>query len=394
MRRILKGLIGLVIVLALLWLGLWFYAEMRLKQLVTAQIDQINTAGTVQISYDRLTSSRSPLVASVTLVNPRWSETPAPGAGPLSLHAASFGAHIDLLRPLTLHIDVPHSLDISTPRASGALTFAVAQMTERLNPGVWLGHTDNPVRAGDARFAGINLLASNGSLQVASIDSLVLHQALDATASKGQTALAATLQMRGFALSPILARLINLPFDGKLAGLDLSVQLSGPLDWQSLARQEAALPDETARHKFIMQALHQWAMAGGIATGKAHLALGPSQLDAAGHTVFDANGQPSGTSSLKADHLDALSAALTKSYPFLQGWVAQAQARFSPYISSNAQDGQVLAVQTRFGKDGVFINGTRTGDMPPLDWDKLLNPPPPAPPPATAPGDGSGAVSP
>ncbi|MBU6426512.1 MAG: DUF2125 domain-containing protein [Rhodospirillales bacterium] len=391
MRGFIKGLAGLIVLVVLAWLGVWLYAEMRLKQLVAAEINRANASGTVQISYDKLTTSDSPLVASVTLAHPSWTSQPAPGTGQISLRAASIGAHIDLFTPLLLHVDMPQSIAITTPRASGALTFAVAGITEKLSPSVWTGNTDNPITGGDARFAGINLLASNGSLQVAQIDSLVLHEALNAKAGPGQTAMSLKEMMNHFQLSPIIARLINLPFNGQIAYLGLSARLSGPLDWQSIANQAATLPPGAAREHFMLQSLHQWALAGGSGQGKLTLTLGPSQLKAAGSVKFDSAGQPSGTASLTTNHLDQFTGAIISAYPGLQDWISQFEARFSPYLSTTDTGGQVLTMNTVYGKNGVVINGNKTGDMPPLDWNNLLNPPP-APP--TAPGDGSGAASP
>jgi hypothetical protein len=391
MRGFIKGLAGLVILIVLVWLAIWLYAEMRLKQLVAAEINRVNASGTTQISYDKLTTSRSPLVASVTLVNPSWTFRPDPSALPITVTAASIGAHIDLATPLLMHVDMPMSIAITTSKASGALTFATAEVTEQLSPSVWLGNTGNPVTAGDARFAGINLLASNGSLQVAQIGTLALHQEVDAKAGPTQTALALDEQMDDFRLSPIIAKLINLPFGGQISHLAISASLSGPLDWQSIAKQAAAIPPGDARHKFMLQTMHQWALAGGSGQGKLSLTLGPSQFNADGSVAFDKQAQPSGTADLAANHLDQFTAAITGAYPGLEGWVSQFEARFSPYLSTTDAGGQMLTVHTVYGKSGILVNGKKTGDLPPLDWDKLINPPPPPP---VAPGDGSGAASP
>ena len=391
MRGFIKGLAGLVILVVLVWVGVWLYAEMRLKQLVAAEIGRVNASGTAQITYDKLTTSRSPLVTSVALVNPSWTSQPDAAAPTVTISAAGIGAHISLTDPLLLHVDMPLSIAVTTPRASGALTFAVADVTETLSPAVWLGNTDNPFTGGDAHLAGINLLASAGSLQVAQIDSLVLHQALDAKAGPSQTALALNAEMNNFRLSPIIARLINLPFGGRIAHVAVSANLSGPLDWQSIAEQAAAIPAGDARHKFMLETIHQWALADGNGQGKLSLTLGASEFNADGSVKFDSAAQPSGTADVTANHLDQLTAALTGFYPGLQNWVSQFEARFSPYLSTTQDGGQVLTMHTVYGKDGILVNGQKTGDMPPLNWDKLINPPPPPP---VAPGDGSGAAAP
>ncbi|MGE4481040.1 DUF2125 domain-containing protein [Acidocella sp.] len=391
MRGFLKGLGGLVILAALLWLGLWLYADMRLKQLVTARIDAVNQSGEAQIAYDKIATSRSPLMASVTLTNPRWTARPDPSTPPITISAASIGAHIDLAHPLTLHVDMPLSIGVTSSAASGAVTFAMAEMTETLSPAVWLGHAATPITGGEARFAGIDLLASHGSLAVAQIGALSLNETLNAKANTSQTALSFDANLHDLRLSPILTKLANLPFGGRVAHLGLSARLSGPLDWQGIAQREATLGDEDQRHQFMLETLHRWALAGGRGEGKISLTLGPSVFNADGTVAFDKNAQPSGESSLTADHLDQFTAALTASYPDAQDWVSKIEAELSPYLSTTQDGGQVLTMNTSYGKQGIVVNGKKTGDLPPLDWDKLINPPP-APP--VAPGDGSGAASP
>lgn len=391
MRSFIKGLAGLVILVVLVWLGLWLYANMRLKQLVTAEINQVNASGTAHISYDKIATSRSPLLASVMISHPHWTSQPDPSVPAVTASAASLGAHISLLHPLTLHVDMPLSIAISSSEASGALTFEVADITGTLSPSIWLGDTDNPIINGDAQFAGVNLLASNGSLQVAQIGTLTLHESLNANANASQTALALREDMHDFSLSPILTRLLNLPFGGKIEHVAVTARLSGPLDWRSIAKQEASFQDQDARDKFMLQTLHQWAMAGGSGQGSLSLKLGPSQLKADGTVAFDKAGQPSGKTDVTADHLDQFTGALTGSYPGLQDWISQIEAMLSPYLSTTTDGGQELAMHTVYGKGGIVVNGKKTGDLPPLDWNKLLNPPPA---PAVAPGDGSGAASP
>lgn len=407
MRGILKGLAGLIILLAILWLGGWFLAEMRLKQLVTARIDKINQTGLEHISYDSLVLGRSPLTASIKLINPLVSVKDtlnadggaAPdasadtGTTPLfNISAASFGAHIDLLAPLLLHLDVPTTINIISQKASGVLTFNAVSASETLSPGVWMGDVSNPVTGGKAEFSGINLLASSGSLQVAQIGRLSVHETLDTKAGTNGTAVSLEEELDDLQLSPIIAKLINLPFGGQLKHLALTVKLSGPFNWQDFAAQNAAQQDEAKARKFQMETLHQWALAGGHAEATLNAQLGPSQFAADGKVAFDSTAQPSGDGNLTADQLDQLTAALTGAYPWMQDWVNEIQARMSPYLSTSEQTGQQLSLHSKFGKDGIFLNGQRTGDMPPLDWDKLINPPPPPPP--QAPGDGSGADSP
>ncbi|WP_298223681.1 DUF2125 domain-containing protein [Acidocella sp.] len=389
MRSFIKGLVGLVILVALVWLGLWLYANMRLKQLVTAEINHVNASGTAHISYHNITTSHSPILASVTVSQPRWTSQPDPSVPAVTASAVSLGAHVSLLHPLTLHMDMPLTITISSSEASGALTFEAADITETLSPSIWLGNSTNPVSSGNAHFEGVNLLASNGSLEVAKIGALTLHESLNAKAGPSQTALDLQEDMHHFSLSPILTRLLNLPFDGKIEHISLSGQLSGPLDWRSIAEQEANFQDQDQRDKFMLKTLHQWAMAGGSGHGSLSLKLGPSRFKADGKIAFDKAGQPSGKMDLTADHLDQFTNALTGSYPGLQGWVSQIEARLSPYLSTTSDGGQVLTMHTVYGKNGIVVNGQKTSSPPSLDWNMLLNPPH-----SPAPNNASGAASP
>ncbi len=387
MRSVLKGLAGLILLLVVFWLGLWLYAEMRLKQLVSAQIARINQSGAAQVTYDKLTGSHNPLVAAVTLVNPVWSASP-PGAGGtpgFRLAAARLGAHVDLRHPFLLHVDLPPRLDFDAQGFMGALTFAMADVTEHLSPGVWVGNVSNPVTGGEARFAAINLLGldSTGSLQIAQIDTLAAREDVNVKAGPDKTALALDWQANGARLSTLFVKLFNAPYNGEIAHLEMKVALSGPL-----LPPPPAPPGEG--DKALIRQLHQWALAGGNGRLAVKLTLGPSQIQADGTVKFDAQAQPSGTGDLTADHLDQLSATLTQAWPFITPWVTNIQARLAPYLSTSPAAGQVLTAHGRYGRDGVFLNDQRMGDMSPLDWNGLLTPPSAT----VAPGDGSGAASP
>lgn len=390
MRHFIKGLIGAVILVIIAWLGIWFYAEIRLKQLVAAQINALNNSSAEKVTYDRMISSRSPLVASVTLLRPTLSAQFSSELPSVTISAARIGAHVDLLHPLTLHVDIPLSITISTGGTAQILTFASADMTETLTPALWRGGTLNPISGGEADFADINLLASNGSLQVLHIDRLTSHETLNAQASNSQTALSLTGEMRNFRISPLLVRLFNIPFSGTLSRASTSLTLSGPLNWEQITRQSAALQTEAQSDHFLLQTTHDWAKAGGHAQGSLNLWLGPSHLQANLKLGFDQQVQPKGTLDVYADHIGQFANDVATSYPGLQGWISQIVMILAPYLSNTAQNGQVLTMHTLYGQTGVFTNGQQTGTLPYLNWTNLLNG---APLPAFAPGDGSGADS-
>lgn len=389
MRRFIMGVAGLVILLALAWLGLWFYAEMRLKQLVEAKVEQINSSGNGHVTYSGLTTSSSPLVAGITMLAPQLTLAFSPSASPVTVNAARIGAHINLLHPLTLHIDIPLKIMMNGLGAPAVLTFATATITETLTPSVWQGDTSNPIAAGDADYTGINLLASNGSLQVIQIDHLDLRQALNASAGTDQPALVLSGDMQGLRVSPILTRLFALPFNGEINSLSASLTMSGPLNWEQIAKQQANLQDDDQRTKFLFQTFHQWAESNGHAQGQIGLWVGPAHMQTHFTLAFDKQVQPEGKVDVNADHLGEFASTLVAAYPDLQPSISQLQATLAPYVATTTSNGHALTLHVTYGQNGVFVNGKKTGTPPPLDWNSLLNV---APPPALVSGDGSGAA--
>lgn len=390
MRRLIQWLIGIIILIILAWLGIWLYAEMRLKQLVTAEINHINTTSTQHLTYSKLTTSSSPLVAGITLLNPHLDVILDATTPPLTANAARIGAYINIWNPLTLHIDMPLKIILGNPTEIGVLTFASANITETLTSSVLLGNTQNPVAAGDGRFTGIDLLASNGSLPVAHIDSLTTQEVVNAQADKTQTALALTDDIKNLRLSPLFTRMLSLPFNGTISHFSSFVTVSGPLNWEQIAKQSAKLQNDDQRKQFLLQKAHEWAQAGGHAQGNLTLWIGPTHLLSDFALGFDSQVQPEGKANITANHIGQFINALVAAYPNLQGWATEAENLFSPYLSTTAQDGQVLAIHLNYGQTGVFVNGRKTEDMPFLDWNNLLND---TSQPAFAPGDGSGAAS-
>ena len=388
MRHFIKGLIGVVILIILVWLGSWYYAETRLKQLVMAQINAINATGTEQVSYDQIITSHSPLVISLALLNPKLEITQTSGPQSFSISTARIGGHIDLLNPFLLHFDLPHSFTLSGPGGSGALTFATATATETLPPSIWLGHRLNSPITGDADFTGLDLLASNGSLELAQIDQLSLHQTTNPSASLKQTAVTSTVLIQNFRVAPIFTRMFNLPFNGTISRLALSFTLSGPLNEAPFTGQNMDMQNDTQRKKLMLQSAYEWAKAGGHGQGHLDLLIGPSALTTDFTLGFDQQIQPKGTVEISADHLITFGTTLANSSPGLVDVINRIYQNLRPYLSDN---GNVLNMHIAYNQSGVFLNSQKFDDMPFLDWNQLLNP---KTAPSFAPGDGSGAAQP
>lgn len=394
MRSFIKGLFFAVIALALGWIALWWYAEGRLQTAMTNWLNKYQNNGQVQISYDAMTRGTSPFAATITLINPRWVQTISTDVGQVTLSTTSVALRIDALNPLVMHVDFGHNWQIITPRAQGSITFGSIDNAANIDPHALFNTKIWPINAWTFSANDISVLASAGSLEVLHIDSFTGHTTLNPAAGAHQAAYSGDADIRGIALSPLLTKFANVPFNGKIDNLDVAEDVSGPVpaDWQQREADFQAATSPQDQAKIAIQTLHDWAAGGGTGNASLTLMVGPSTLNASGNVAFDANVQPSGTAILTANHLDAFTTSLTNSYPQIQDDINNAETQLSPYLSTTNADGQILTIHAAYGKTGYIVNGTKITDMPPLDWDKLENPP--APPAPQAPGDGSGAATP
>lgn len=394
MRGVIKFLLTFIIGIALIWLGFWWYAESRLQSGFTAWADQQATRGW-KISYDSIHRGSSIFDAAVTINNLSLTLPPGTAGGQTSIGLPSLSLRIHALNPLVFHTDLPNRITINLSNNLGLVwSTASSALAENLDPNQLFNRSADPFRGGDFSASDIDLLASGGSLLVLHIDKISGHSDLDLKAGADHTALASKIAFDGIAVSPLLARIASIPFDGKLAHIDAALRLSGPVPAnlpQLLDQMSAQAHNLAAQQRLIMPIAHQWAASGGSGNAAVNSTIGPSSINAGVALKFDSNLQPNGTADLTADHLDQLTAAITNSYPALQADIAQAAAQSSQFLSNTDQGGQTLAMHVVFGPPGIFINGQKTGDLPPFDWNAALNP---LPAPVQATGDGSGAAGP
>jgi hypothetical protein len=392
MRGVIRFLLSLIIGIAILWIGFWWYAEHRLQSGFAAWAEQ-QAADGWKVSTGSVQRGTSPMRAELNITQLTLTPPPGPDGEVVTIALPSVGLRIDALNPLVFHTDLPNQIAITAGDAIGLVinTGSIA-LSENLDPGTLFNRHAYPFRGGDFAASNIQILAS--SLLVLHIDSITSHADVDLTAGANAAAISSLTVLNGLALSPLLTRIGSVPFDGKLAQLSLAATFSGPVPDKlaALAGQVDAAPhDPQAQEALLMPVIQKWAAAGGNGKIALHALIGPSTLAASGNLAFDANLQPTGTADLSADRLGAFTAALTNAYPQLQDDVAQAEAELSPYIGNTPQGGQTLTMHVTYGAGSVTINGQKVAAMPPVDWTALENPPPP---PAPAPGDGSGAASP
>jgi hypothetical protein len=389
MRGVIKFLLSLVVGIAIIWIGFWWYAEHRLQSGFAAWTQQ-QAADGWKVSYDSLQRGTSPMNAELTINRLSLTPPPGPNGEVITIALPSVGLRIAALNPLVFHTDLPNQIAITAGNNIGLLinTGSMA-LSENLDPDGLFNQHVYPFRGGDFAASNIQILAS--SLLVLHIDSLTSHADVNLQAGANAAAISSLTVLNGLALSPLLTRIGSVPFDGKLAQLSLAATFSGPVpdNLSGLADQVDAAPhDPQAQEELLIPVIHKWAAAGGNGKLAISLLIGPSTIKAGGNLAFDANLQPTGAADLSADRLGAFTTALTNAYPALQSNVAQAEAVLSPYISNTAQGGQTLSMHVIYGSGSVTINGQKVATMPPLDWNALENPP------VHTPGDGSGAASP
>jgi hypothetical protein len=395
MRAILKFLLSLVLVLVILWFGLWWYAQGRLQNGFQNWADAQAAAGW-KISDTGIARGTSPMQALVTISNLTLTPPPDAAGETGTITLPSLALRIDALNPLVFHTDLPNKISIAIGQTVDlAVNSSSIALSQNLDPNALFNKSVYPFSGGDFSAGNVDILASQGSLLVLHIDSITSHADLNLGAGAGTTALSSTTNFNGLALSPLFTKVAQIPFNGQISNFSLGLTLSGPLpaDLTSLSAQiRAAAPqNEAAQAKIIIPVIRKWASQGGNGSVSIGLTVGPTTAKADAAVKFDANVQPSGTADLSANHLDELTGAITNAYPQVQDTISQAEAQLSPYLTTTSTGGQTLVMNLVYGPPGITINGQKVADMPPVNWDALENPPAA---PAPAPGDGSGADSP
>jgi len=383
MRAVIKFLLGLILVLAIAWVGLWWYAEGRLQNGFETWADTQAASGW-KITYTALNRGTSPMRALITVTDLTLTP-PADAAGEtgtITLPGMAF--RIEALNPLVFHIDLPNKISVAVGQNIGlAINTSSIAITEALDPNALLNKAAYPFRGGDFSATNMDILASEGSLLVLHIDSISGHEDLNLGAGSADTALSSTASFTGIALSPLFTKVAQIPFNGQVSSLSFGVILSGPVpdNLRALAAQisAASAGDEAAQQKIIVPVVRKWASQGGSGSMSLGFTIGPSTAKADAAVKFDANLQPSGTADLSADHLDEFTAAITSAYPQVQDTISQAEAQLTPYLTTTSAGGQTLGMNATYGPPGVTINGTKVADMPPVNWDALENPPAAAP---------------
>jgi hypothetical protein len=395
MRGIIGFLFGLILIIAIGWVGLWWYAEGRIEDGFTAWADKQAVIG-YTVAYTGLHRGTSPLEAALLIDNLTVTIPDKTTGTNVVVTMPTLGLRIEVFNPLVLYTDVPNKISVDAGgnfdvvQNAGSIT-----ASNDLDPNALFDKSVYPFRSTHLVENNVDILGSSGSLLILHFDQLSIQANLNMKAGASDTALAETLGMDGLAVSPLMTRVLSIPFGGKITHVGLTINLSGPLpaNLSGLADQiRAAAHDPAAEQKIVAPAVHDWATQGGNGNVTLTTVIGPSTLTAGAAVKFDADVQPEGTADVTANHLDQFTAAITNAYPDAQADIAQAEAQLSQYLTTTSDGGQTLTMHVVYGGGSVSVNGQKVGPMPPVDWNNLENPPPADNSPDN--GDDSGANAP
>jgi hypothetical protein len=372
--KIIAVIILLVIVVS--WLWAWNHAQSRMAALQRQWIEKVQNenAGAV-ITYDGIVKGSNPFVAKVMTKNLRISmHLPTEGMDdpPFVIEPIDLTYSISLFSPTVMHVEIPQKITGASGDVDGTASFGAIKVTADIDPHNLYKADAYPVTGAHISAQNIDLSAEGNSIKLLHIDNRVEDESLAKTSSTAQTGLKLHFVLDGVAPGGWINSLSsNIPFNGALKHLGIDLAISGPTDWEALAKQVEAAQnsDDTDVTDVMYQALYNWAQAGGSANAHVSIGVGPTTADASGNVAFDNAVQPSGTGSLNVTHLSELTDAIAQVWPDSADDTKKALDALGPYLSTSPTDGQGLNVNVVYGKPGVVLNGKKQADMPPLDWD-------------------------
>lgn len=364
MRGFARFIVLLIVGLALVYLGGWWYVQGRLAMVFHAQEQSLRQAGWT-ITHGATARGRSPAAATYRIADLKF----APPSQGIALPTLTFPLVVLAVHPLT-----PFTIDFglplvwqATPAQGPALTLRFTGITaqERLDPNALFGHGGDPAGASHLAMTGMRVDSAHTNFTLVSLKSLIFDARRVAHAGARATALHDRLALTGLALSPLFVTLGHLPFDGKVASFDAAVDLSGPIP--GLPPGGGPIMPAAAWQRFG-PVIHQWAKAGGHGKFAFGLGLGPLDAHDTGRFSFDSATQPVGTARLNATGVGEFLGDLANSYPAMVGLVSKLTAGTAPYITKAPSGKQRLTVNFALARGALTANGKPAATVPPVVW--------------------------
>ncbi|MGC9269478.1 DUF2125 domain-containing protein [Acidiphilium sp.] len=381
MRGIVRFLVLLLIVLAVAYLGAWWYVQGRMAVAFRAQEQALRRSGWT-VSHGAITRGSSPLAATVAVTDLALTP-PDQGLPTPTITLPGVTLTVRPVTPFTLDVDLPLAWHVAMPQGpSFTIQFASIQDHYAFDPNALLHHARDPLRSGILRVTGLRIDSADTNFTLISVDRFSAGFTRNPEAGPSATALTMHEALSGLALSPIFVSLGHLPFQGKLASLRLDADLSGPPLPSVAQSMLVPHPDGLAGNQAAgLQAwrklgpmIHTWAQAGGHGRFTIALGLGPLNAHDHGHFGFDKTDQPEGKAVLVADGIGAFLGDIANAYPATIDLISTLTTETAPYMSKTPGGTQRLTIDFALAGGVLTADGKKAALVPKIVWPAAATP--------------------
>ncbi|GAA5266083.1 hypothetical protein ACOSOMT5_P2510 [Acidiphilium sp. MT5] len=373
--RALRFILPLLLVFALIWIGIWWYAQSQLVVGFQREEAKLREAGWT-ITHGPITRGSSPLAASATVPNLKLTLPGAPGTRP-TIDLPSFNERIDATSPFTVAMNLPHHFTVHA--ANGTQIAIDADLIEDnlyISGHDFMPNAKRVLIGGSVRINNLRASVANSNFPIVTIGAIRTHMRLNQDADATETAVRLNESFSNIAVSPMFVTLIHLPFNGEIEKYTTALTVSGPDLKPILTGQIAAPvtansdPNTAFAHQLaaIGALLRPWASHGGHGTLAVGLIIGPlnAKIDTA--FTFDHALQPEGTGTVSATGLHAFFADIATAQPRFANGLAAATAATAPYMVKGADGHQKLSIALALKNRSLSLNGKPTTTFPLVNW--------------------------
>jgi hypothetical protein len=373
--RALRFIIPLLLVLVLIWIGVWWYAQSQLVGSFQREEAKLREAGWT-ITHGPITRGSSPLAASATVSNLQLTLPGAPGVR-LIIDVPSLNERIDATAPFTVAVNLSHHLTIHSPTGTQiAIDADLIEYHFHLSDSDFLPNAKHVLLGGNARINNLRASVANSNFPIITIGAIRARTRLNPDADATETAVHLNESFSNIAVSPMFVTLIHLPFNGEIEKYTIAMTISGP-DLKSILTRSnagpvAANPDPSAAidHQLttIGALLRPWASHHGHGTLAVGLIIGPLHTKLNTAFRFDQALQPEGTGTVTATGLTRFMAAIAASQPRFANGLAAATAATAPYMVKGADGHQKLNIALALKNRSLSLNGKPITTFPVINW--------------------------
>ncbi len=373
--RALRFILPLLLVLALIWIGIWWYAQSQLIVGFQHEEAKLREAGWT-ITHGPITRGSSPLAASATVANLQLTIPGAPGTRP-TIDLPSFNERIDATSPFTVAVNLPHHFTVHA--ANGTQIAIDADLIEDhldLSGRDFLPNAKRVLIGGNLRINNLRASVANSNFPIVTIGAIRTHMRLNPDADATETAVRINETFSNIAVSPMFVTLIHLPFNGEIEKYTIAMTISGPDLKPILTGQISApmAPNSDPNTALAQQLtaigalLRPWASQGGHGTLAVGLIIGPLNAKVDTAFKFDPALQPEGTGTVTATGLHAFFTDIAAAQPRLANGLAAATAATAPYMVKAANGQQKLSIALALKNRSLSLNGKPTTTLPVVNW--------------------------